>query len=39
VVSCPRARLSGHQNGESDFRIAAPDNHDIYIAEVTVERD
>ncbi len=39
VVSCPRARLSGHQNGEADFRIAAPDNHDIYIADVTVEQD
>ena len=24
VVSCPRARLNGHQNGEADFRIAAP---------------
>ena len=39
VVSCPRARLGGHQNGESDFRIAAPDDKDIYIADVTVEQD
>jgi hypothetical protein len=37
VISCPRARLSGHQNGESDFRIAAPGDKDVYVAQVTVE--
>ncbi len=34
VISCPRARLDGHQNGRSDFRIVGPEDKDIYIADV-----
>jgi hypothetical protein len=39
IVSCPRARLNGPQNGESDFRLAAPDKHDIYVAEIAIGQD
>jgi hypothetical protein len=36
IVSCPKARLSGHPNGESDFRLPPPDNQDICIAKISM---
>jgi len=37
VVPCPRARLDGHQNARSDFRIVGPEDKEIYIADVRIE--
>ena len=37
VVSCPRAKFAGGQNGESDFRIYASGNSDVLIGDIKVE--
>jgi hypothetical protein len=38
TFECPRARLAGHQNGRSDFRIAAVGAGDVCVADVQVHR-
>ncbi len=33
-IECPRARLAGHQNVKSDFRVETVGERDIYIADI-----
>ena len=37
VVTCPRARLAGHQNNKADFRIAAMDERDVFVSGIEIE--